>query len=475
MVRIAPMDGPREASVVHVNDWTPDSWLAKASRRTAMYDEPQALEAALAKLRALPPLVSSWEIERLKGYIAEAQQGRRFWLQGGDCAETLADCRSEVIAAKLKILLQMSLILTQATKRPVIRVGRIAGQYAKPRSSSRETRPGADGRLLELPSYQGDLMNRWEFTPEARALNPHLMVEGYQHAALTLNFVRSLIQGGFADPHHPENWDLDGVAPPLLPEGLRAEYERARTEATEAMRFTAALGEAGLDAAAVELFTSHEGLNLHYESAQTRRVPRRAGYYDLTTHFPWIGERTRHLDGPHVEYFSGIQNPVGVKLGPTATADEVLRLADALNPANEPGKLVLVARLGATRVADLLPPLVSAVRREARHVLWVCDPMHGNTRVTAAGLKTRSFDDVLAEIEVTMDVHAALGSVLGGIHFELTGEDVTECTGGAAGLRDEDLERNYATRCDPRLNYSQALEMAFRVARRVRDGNHRSR
>jgi 3-deoxy-7-phosphoheptulonate synthase len=433
------------------------------------YPDRAALDAAITKLRSLPPLVTSWEIERLKKQLAEAQEGKRFVLQGGDCAETLADCRPEVISNKLKILLQMSLVLVHGAMKPVIRIGRIAGQYAKPRSHPVEVR-WTDDRPITLPSYFGDLINRADFTHEARTPDPQLLVTAYQHAALTLNFVRSLTESGFADFHRPEQWDLSFSENATLAPAWREEYQRTCRQLVEALQFMEAIGETSIhELKRVEFYTSHEGLHLEYESAQTRKVPRREGYYCLTTHLPWIGERTRQIDGAHVEFFRGIQNPVGVKLGPTATPDEVLRLIDVLNPTDEPGKLVLITRMGVRHVGDVLPPLLDAVRRAGRRVLWICDPMHGNTQSTARGRKTRDFGDILREIEITMEAHAAVGTVFGGVHFELTGENVTECTGGAAGITENDLDHHYATACDPRLNYGQALEMAFRIANRLRN------
>lgn len=441
--------------------WTPLSWQGKPQAQAVAYPDPARLTDAVNRLRALPPLVTSWEVERLRALIAEAQNGRRFLLQGGDCAETFGDCRSDIVTAKLKILLQMSLVLIHGGGKPVIRVGRFAGQYAKPRSSATETRDGQ-----ELPSYFGDLVNRQEFSEAARAPDPDLLIDGYLHAAVTLNFVRSLAAGGFADLHHPEFWDLSSLHRADLPSDLRAEYLRMVKQLGEALRFMEALGERSVDdLTRVEFFASHEGLSLHYEAAQTRQVPRRVGHYDLTTHLPWVGERTRDLDGAHIEFFRGIRNPVGVKIGPKATPDEVLRLLERLNPSNEPGKLVLIARMGAAKVAPALPPLVEAVKREGRLVLWVSDPMHGNGRTLPSGIKTRDAEDIFREVETFFDVHKAAGTHAGGVHFELTGDDVTECIG--AGLTEADLDRNYQSACDPRLNYRQALEMAFRMAHRM--------
>jgi 3-deoxy-7-phosphoheptulonate synthase len=455
-------------SDITLSDWTPDSWKTKPNAQEFRYEDPAELTQAVESLGKLPPLVTSWEVEQLKALLADAQEGRRFVLQGGDCAESLQECNPTIIAQKLKILLQMSLVLIHSAQKPVVRIGRFAGQYAKPRSKATEVRQG-----VELPSYFGDLVNRPEFTAVARRADPRLMVDCYQHSAMTLNFIRSLSAAGFADVHHPEYWELSFFRAAMPPE-LHAEYERTTSKLAEALRFMEALGESTVEELTrVDFFTSHEGLNLHYESAQTRQVPRRTGWYDLTTHFPWIGERTRQLDGAHVEYFRGLQNPVGVKLGPSVAPGEVVQLIELLNPQDAPGRIVLITRMGAARVTDALPPLLEAVKRSGRRVLWVCDPMHGNTKATASGLKTRDFGDVLREVEYSFDVHERLGTYLGGVHFELTGEDVTECLGGAAGITEKDLDRNYASLCDPRLNYRQALEMGFHIARRITGSQRR--
>lgn len=447
--------------MVGAMDWSPESWKSRPLAQDVPYEDAAALSDAVGTLSRLPPLVTSFEIEKLKGLIADAQRGERFVLQGGDCAETLADCQPDSIAKKLKILLQMSMVLVHGGQRPVVRIGRFAGQYAKPRSAPEETRGE-----LSLPNYFGDLVNRPDFTAEARAADPWLLVKGYEHAGLTLNFIRSLTEGGFADLHHPEYWDLSFMESATLPDSLREGYQRTVQEVGEALRFMQALGERRVEELSrVEFFTSHEGLNLHYESAQTRRVPRREGFYDLTTHLPWIGERTRDLEGAHVEFFRGVRNPIGIKLGPTATADTARALLDVLDPDGEPGKIVLITRMGADRIREGLPPLVRAIHGSGRPVLWMCDPMHGNTESTSTGRKTRDFDAILREVEGAMQVHGDAGTHFGGVHFELTGDDVTECIGGAEGLTEEDLDRNYATLCDPRLNYRQALEMTFRIAR----------
>ena len=451
-----------------MSTWHPLSWRDVPIKQGVTYSDPDLLERTLERLRQLPPLVTSWEVERLKSQLAEAQEGRRFVLQGGDCAETLDDCQPKLISAKMKILLQMSLVLVHSTMKPVVRIGRLAGQYAKPRSQAWEVRKTGEGEL-KLPNYFGDLVNRAEFTAEARAFDPTLMLRGYQHASMTLNFVRSLAHAGFADLHHPEQWDLAFFQNAVLSDELRDEYQRSSADLSRALRFMEAMGEVAIDdLKSVDFYTCHEGLNLHYESAQCHRVPRRRDPYLLTTHLPWIGERTRQLDHAHVEFFRGVANPIGVKVGPTATLEDVLGVIQALNPRDEPGKIVLITRQGVANVRRTLRPLLEGVRVSGRRVLWIVDPMHGNTIKSASGIKTRSFDDIQNEIAWTLDAHEAAGTILGGVHFEMTGEDVTECTGGAAGITEEDLSLNYATACDPRLNYRQALEMAFLLGRRMR-------
>jgi 3-deoxy-7-phosphoheptulonate synthase len=450
-------------------DWSPDSWRAKLHAQQVVYPDRAAVDAAVARLRVLPPLVTSWEIERLKSQIAEAQEGKRFLLQGGDCAEQIEECRPEVITNKLKILLQMSLVLVYAGKRPVIRVGRFAGQYAKPRSSPTETRT-VDGKQMTLPSYYGDLVNGAPFTAAARQPDPRRMLDGYTHAAMTLNFVRALMDGGFADIHHPEYWDLGFMAHAGLPPELRTEYQRMTERLAEGLRFMEAMGERTVEQlTSLEFFTSHEGLNLLYESAQTRQVPRRKGWYNLSTHMPWVGDRTRGLEGAHIEYFRGIRNPIGVKVGGGMRPGEIGDLLRTLNPTHEKGKIVLIVRLGAKHVKAKLPELIAAVQQDegAGPVLWSCDPMHGNATTTANGTKTRSFAEITDELESTWDIHQQMGSRLGGVHFELTGDDVTECLGGARGLNEADLARNYQSPCDPRLNYEQSLELAFSLARKM--------
>jgi len=420
------------------------------------YRDQEALERTLAQLSRLPPIVVSWEVEQLKQQLAEAQQGRRFLLQGGDCAESFSDCQSEQIAKKLKILLQMSLVLLHGLKVPVIRVGRFAGQYAKPRSAELETRDG-----VTLPSYRGDVINRPAFTVEDREPDPELMLRGYERAALTLNFIRALVDGGFADLHHPEYWDLGFVEH----SPLREAYQRIAGSIADSLDFFEALSGGPIhEASQVRFYASHEALLLHYEQAQTRYIPRQGRWYNLATHLPWIGLRTAQTDGAHVEYFRGLSNPVAVKVGASMDADWLAGLVEILNPLDEPGRLTFIHRLGAKEIDSGLPRMIEAVRATGKSVLWVCDPMHGNTESTASGVKTRRFDNILAELQSAFRIHDEMGSVLGGVHFELTGDDVTECTGGARGLADVDLARAYRSTVDPRLNYEQALEMAMIIA-----------
>ena len=442
------------------NPWSPTSWLDRPALQQASYGDPDVLARVVDEMGRLPPLVTSWEIERLRVDLARAARGESFVLQGGDCAESFDDCRAEPIAAKLKILLQMSLVLVHGARKPVVRIGRIAGQYAKPRSADGETRGD-----VTLPAYRGDIINRDGFSAAERAPDPTLMLRAYERAALTLNFIRALTDGGFADLHHPEYWDVSfATGSPHA-----AQYHQIVESIRESLDFVSAI--TGVESEVlrrVDVFTSHEALALPYEQAQTRRVPRRAGYYNLSTHFPWIGMRTAQLDGAHVEFHRGIRNPLGLKVGPAMTIDWLLGLLNVLDPDREPGRITLIHRMGAAQVAAKLPPLVEAVRREGRELLWICDPMHGNTETTPGGIKTRRFDNILAELEDSFELHRQLGSRLGGVHIELTGEDVTECIGGARGLVEADLDRAYKSRVDPRLNYEQALEMAMRISRHIR-------
>jgi len=449
---------PIASASASASPWAPASWRGKPGLQMPTYPDAQALAGAQEELRALPPLVTSREILSLKQQLAEAQEGKRFLLQGGDCAETFAECNSEVITNRLKVLLQMSLVLVHGLKVPVVRVGRFAGQYAKPRSADSEERDG-----VCLPSYRGDIVNGPDFTAEARVPDPRRMIKAHARSAMTMNFVRALIDGGFADLHHPEYWGLGWVK--QSPHA--AEYQEMVTNIGDALRFMETLAGRQLQSFnRVDFYTSHEALLLPYEEAQTRQVPRAPGWFNLSTHFPWIGMRTAALDGAHVEYFRGIENPIALKVGPSVTPEQLLRVIDALNPDNEPGRLGLIHRMGATQIAEKLPELLDAVQREGRRVLWICDAMHGNTESTANGYKTRRFENIRSEIEQAFDLHDAAGTRLGGVHLELTGEDVTECLGGARELIESDLERAYRSTVDPRLNYEQALEIAMLIVRK---------
>ena len=441
--------------------WSPDSWKQKPAAQQVAYPDPDAYRQTLDELAQLPPLVTSWEIESLRSQLADAATGRRFLLQGGDCSEIFDECRADIIARKLKILLQMSLVLVYGSKERVVRVGRFAGQYAKPRSSDFETRND-----VSLPSFRGENINRSEFTSESRTPDPSLLLRGYERAALTLNFIRSLVEGGFADLHHPEYWDLEFVQHAEMSD----DYHSIVSAIGDSLRFMETCTNVSMSQLnRVDFYTSHEGLQLDFEHAQTRQVPRRTGWYNLSTHLPWIGDRTRALNGAHVEYFRGIENPIGVKIGPSMETDELCDLIKVLNPDNVPGRLTLIHRFGAGKIEDSLPQLVEAVQRSGSTVLWCCDPMHGNTIATSSGIKTRSFEDILRELELAFRIHQNCGSILGGVHFELTGENVTECIGGARGLSEADLHTAYASPVDPRLNYEQAMEMAFSIARLMRD------
>ena len=431
-----------------------------ATTQQPSYADADALERVVASLSRLPPLVVSWEVEALRDQLAQAQRGERFLLQGGDCAESFEDCESDNIARRLKILLQMSLVLLQGLKKPVIRVGRFAGQYAKPRSADTETREG-----VTLPCYRGDNVNRPGFTAAERQPDPELLLRGYERASLTLNFVRALIDGGFADLHHPEYWDLGFMrhAP------LREAYQKIVDSIAESLDFFESMSGQRVHAATRgDFYTSHEGLHLLSEQAQTRYIGRQKKWYNLSTHMPWIGMRTAQIDGGHVEYFRGIANPIGVKVGAAMSAEWLQELIGALNPQNQPGRLTFIHRFGSQEIEQRLPAMIRAVRASGSPVLWVCDPMHGNTETTAGGVKTRRFDNILGEVEAAFRIHEESGSMLGGVHIELTGEDVTECIGGARGLAEADLARAYKSQVDPRLNAEQALELAMLIARRAR-------
>jgi len=443
-------------------NWEPGSWKNFPALQQANYPDQQALAVALEKLHNLPPLVTSWEILSLRDQIAEAQAGRRFVLQGGDCAESFAECCSPLITNRLKVLLQMSLALIHGLQMPVVRIGRFAGQYAKPRSSDLETRDG-----VTLPSYRGDIVNAFEFTEAARIPDPQRLLEAHAYSAMTMNFVRSLVDGGFADLHHTEYWELGWLDHSPLAE----EFQKLTESLGQSLRFMETI--TGSDVGSlrrVDFFTSHEALHLHYEQAQTRQVPRQWGWFNLGTHFPWIGMRTADPEGAHVEYFRGIRNPIGIKVGPGMNGAWLSSLLEKLNPAGEAGRIVLIHRMGEAEIEKHLPPLIRAVRDIGSPVLWLADPMHGNTESTGDGIKTRRFRKIMREMELAFEIHLANDSRLGGLHLELTGENVTECTGGARDLSDEDLKRDYKSTVDPRLNYEQSLEMAMLIVRKHQQG-----
>ncbi|MFQ5982512.1 MAG: class II 3-deoxy-7-phosphoheptulonate synthase [Woeseiaceae bacterium] len=438
------------------SEWHPAGWQSLPAAQQPSYPDKPALERTVSELSRLPPIVTSWEVDELRSLIAKAQRSEAFVLQGGDCAESFDECTSENIVAKLKILLQMSLVMLYGLKRPIVRIGRMAGQYAKPRSADTETREGRS-----LPSFRGDLVNRSPFTADDRVPDPQLILRGYERAALTLNFVRSLIDGGFADLHHPEFWDLDWVGHSPMAD----EYHSIVNSISTSLDFLETIsGRPVHHTQRADIYAAHEGLHLSYEQAQTRFLKHRDRWYNLTTHFPWIGMRTATIDGAHVEFFRGIANPIGIKIGPGMTAEWLQELVGVLNPNNDPGRISLIHRFGAKSIEDKLPDLIRAVRETGSPVLWICDPMHGNTESTADGTKTRRFDNIVSELESAFRVHQSLGSYLGGVHLELTGENVTECTGGARGLTDGDLARAYKSTVDPRLNYEQAMEIAMRIA-----------
>ncbi|MBA2655872.1 MAG: 3-deoxy-7-phosphoheptulonate synthase [Tatlockia sp.] len=436
--------------------WSEFSWQNYSYEQAANYPDENQLQNIVDQLSLLPPLVTSGEVKNLKKEIAKAGRGEAFILQGGDCAESFADCRSDIISNKLKILLQMSLILIHGLRKPIIRIGRIAGQYAKPRSSDLETING-----VTLPSYRGDLVNSQQFDATSRIPNPKLLLKGYSYAAMTLNFIRALLDGGFANLNYPHRWDLRFVDKSPKAE----EYHAIVRSIGESLDFMDAIvGYRSPNLNKVDFYTSHEALHLHYEQALTRHV-RDGNWYDLSTHLPWIGMRTAKIDSAHLEFFRGVQNPLGVKVGPTATKEWIQELIEIINPQREEGRLLLITRLGAKEIDRLLPPLITAVKETKCPVTWSCDPMHGNTETTADGIKTRHFDNILYELQQAVKIHHSMDSYLGGVHFELTGDNVTECTGGARGLNEEDLKRAYRSLVDPRLNYEQSLEMAIQLGK----------
>ena len=433
------------------------TWRGLTARQQPDWPDRQRLKAVTSELAALPPLIFPDECDQLRERLAAVTRGEAFILQGGDCAETFEGATADAVRAKLQTLLQMALVLTYGASVPVVKIARMAGQFAKPRSSQTETRDG-----VELPAYRGDAVNGFDFTPEARAPDPDRLLRAYHSSAVTLNLCRAYTTGGFADLRRAHAWNQDFVR--TSPSGQN--YERLVGEIDRALAFMHACGADPQELRSVELYSSHEALLLDYEDALTRTDFHTGLRYDASAHFLWIGERTRALGDAHIEFARGIDNPIGVKLGPSATPAEVLALAEALNPDGLSGRLTFITRMGAARVRDLLPPLVEAVRRAGTPVAWICDPMHGNTFEAPGGYKTRRFSDILAEVHGFFEVHRALGTHPGGIHMELTGDNVTECVGGSHQIAEHDLHQRYETACDPRLNRSQSLDLAFTVAER---------
>ncbi len=444
------------------SSWTTDSWRHKPIEQNPAYPDAAALAAVEAELATFPPLVFAGEARELRRELADASAGRAFLLQGGDCAESFAEHGADNIRDFFRVFLQMAVILTYAGGCPVVKVGRIAGQFAKPRSAPTERQGDVD-----LPSYRGDIVNDIAFTPEGRQPDPQRLLKAYRQSAATLNLLRAFAQGGYADLERVHQWTLGFLKD--SPAGER--YRELASRISDSLTFMRACGvssERIPELRTTTLYTSHEALLLGYEQALARVDSTSGGWYATSGHFIWIGDRTRQLDHAHVEFFRGVHNPIGLKCGPALKSDDLLRLIDVLNPKNEPGRLTLITRFGADKVGEHLPPLIRAVEREGRHVVWSCDPMHGNTIKAASGFKTRPFEMVMREVEAFFDVHRAEGSYPGGIHVEMTGKDVTECTGGAQLITDTDLSDRYHTYCDPRLNASQALELAFLVAERLR-------
>jgi 3-deoxy-7-phosphoheptulonate synthase len=442
--------------------WSPDAWRSAPIKQVPTYADPLALADAEAQLQGYPPLVFGGEVRQLKATLGDVAAGKAFLLQGGDCAETFKEFHAVKIRDTFRVLLQMAVILTFAGQLPVVKVGRMAGQFAKPRSSDTETRNGET-----LPSYRGDLINGFDFTPDDRQPNPQRMVQGYHQSAATLNLLRAFAQGGYADLHQVHRWTLDFIeADPLA-----QRYQELADRIGECLAFMAACGLTGDSARSIretEFYTSHEALLLPYEQSLTRRDSTNGQWVACSAHMLWIGYRTADPDGAHVAFLKGISNPLGLKIGTATQVDKLLQLCDTLNPTNEAGRLTLVSRMGADNVATTLPPLIEAIQKEGRNVVWACDPMHGNTHTASSGYKTRDFSKVLAEVTGFFDVHRQLGTHPGGIHIELTGQNVTECTGGIQDITDTDLADRYETACDPRLNAHQSLELAFLLANHIK-------
>ncbi|PGH08745.1 3-deoxy-7-phosphoheptulonate synthase [Polytolypa hystricis UAMH7299] len=468
-----------------MDGWSPSSWSTKPIKQEVSYGDKEGLQNALVKLQRLPPLVTPHEVVNLKRSLRNVALGDAFVLQGGDCAELFDYCNQEMIEAKVKLILQMSLILIWGANKPVVRIARIAGQFAKPRSSPVET---VDG--VTMPAFRGDNINGFDANLASRTPDPSRLVSAYFHSAATLNYLRAALDSGLADLHSPLDWGLGHVVTPSIKE----KYEKIVTRVTDSLRFmrTAVGLHDDRRIETVDIYTSHEGLMLEYEQSLTRLLKHppgaeqqqrqdqstttaaetpliQSGYYATSGHFLWIGDRTRQLSGAHVEFFRGISNPIGIKIGPTMEPSELLTLLDTVNPTREIGKVTLISRYGASKIAQYLPAHIKAVQSAGHLPVWQCDPMHGNTRATPSGVKTRHFTDILSELKQALEIHRAHGSFMGGMHLELTGEAVTECVGGAAGLTEDGLSERYETFCDPRLNEKQALELAFVVAGFYRD------
>ncbi|WP_433862226.1 class II 3-deoxy-7-phosphoheptulonate synthase [Streptomyces sp. L7] len=431
-----------------------DYWRTLPIKQQPQWPDPEAAAAASAEIATLPPLVFAGEVDQLRSRLARAAQGKAFLLQGGDCAETFAGATADQIRNRVKTVLQMAVVLTYGASVPVIKMGRMAGQFAKPRSSDTETRGG-----VTLPAYRGDIVNGYDFTPESRTADPRRLVQGYHTAASTLNLIRAFTQGGFADLREVHSWNKGFSANPA-----NQRYEGLARDIDRAIKFMEAAGADFDELTRVEFYSSHEALLMDYERPMTRIDSRTGTPYNTSAHFVWIGERTRDLDGAHVDFLSRVRNPIGVKLGPATTADDMRRLIDALDPEREPGRLTFITRMGAGKVRDALPPLLEAVKNSDANPLWVTDPMHGNGLTTPNGYKTRRFDDVVDEVKGFFEAHRAAGTHPGGIHVELTGDDVTECLGGSEHIDEETLATRYESLCDPRLNHMQSLELAFLVA-----------
>ena len=443
--------------------WQPADWRSRKVRQMPVYDDARALEAVEAEIGNYPPLVFAGEARRLKSQLARVAEGKAFLLQGGDCAESFAEFHPDNIRDTFRVLLQMAVVLTYAAASPVVKVGRMAGQFAKPRSADTEIIDG-----VELPSYRGDIINKMEFTPEGRRPDPQRMLRAYLQSASTLNLLRAFAQGGYANLHQVHRWNLEF----LKDSPAAARYEAMAERLNEAIDFMRACGidpETMPELQGTDFYTSHEALHLNYEEAMTRVDSTTGDWYDTSAHMLWVGYRTSNVDEAHIEFLRGVGNPLAVKVGPDTEADDLLRVIDKLNPANEPGRMTLICRYGSDKIKDGLPSLLRCINAEGRSVVWSSDPMHGNTIKSSIGLKTRPFDRILGEVRSFFEIHSAEGTHAGGVHFEMTGQDVTECTGGAMALTEEKLSDRYHTHCDPRLNASQALDLAFLIAEGIKE------